>query len=111
VDLLAPDHIRYELASAVTLATQGANARLTIQDGQEAIAEFLALGLTTVGTDALILAAYPLVHQFGIAIYDALYLALALQTGYPLITADGTLYDRIRQLPLATWVSDPRVQQ
>lgn len=99
------------MASAVTLATQGANARLTVQDGQDAIAEFLALGLTTLGTDALILAAYPLVHQFGIALYDALYMALALETANPLVTADGKLYDRIRQLPLAIWISDPRVQR
>jgi predicted nucleic acid-binding protein len=91
------------------VATLGSAPRLTIQEGREAIEEFLALDLATVGTDQLILAAYPLVQQFAIAFYDALNLALAFETAYPLVTADGRFYDRVRQLPEALWITDPQL--
>jgi predicted nucleic acid-binding protein len=106
--LVAPDHIRYEVPSAITVATRGSQPHLTVQQGQEAIAEFLALGLTTIGTDDLILAAYPLVHQYVIALYDALYLALALRLQCSFVTADRKLYQRIKQLPAAVWITDHR---
>jgi predicted nucleic acid-binding protein len=104
VILAAPDHIRYEVPAAITVATIGSQPRLTRQQGQSAIEEFLALGLTTVGTDRLILAAYPLVHQYAIALYDALYLALSRQLGCSLVTADRKLYQRIGRLPEVHWI-------
>lgn len=110
VVLVAPDHIRYEVPSAITVATIGSRPRLTREQGHQAIAEFLALGLTTVGTDALIVAAYPLVHQHSIALYDALYLALALALGHVLVTADRKLYQRIGHLPDVVWIGDRRMQ-
>jgi predicted nucleic acid-binding protein len=48
------------------------------------------------GSDDLILAAYPLVHRYNIALYDALYVALALRSQYSFVTADRRLYQRIR---------------
>ena len=107
--LVAPDHIRYEVPAAITVATIGTQPRLTVQEGQEAIEEFLDLGLTTVSTDDLILAAYPLVHRYNIALYDALYVALALRSQCSFVTADRRLYQRIRQLPGVVWVSDSRL--
>ncbi|MDP2727191.1 MAG: hypothetical protein Q8P59_06575, partial [Dehalococcoidia bacterium] len=35
-DLLAPDYIRYEVPSAITVATQGHRARITQKQGKEA---------------------------------------------------------------------------
>jgi predicted nucleic acid-binding protein len=105
VTLLAPDHIRYEVPSAITVATIGSQPRLTRQQGQDAIEESLALGLTTVADDALILDAYSLVHQHGIALYDALYLALAQRSGCALITADRRLYQRIGYLTEVVWIT------
>jgi predicted nucleic acid-binding protein len=110
MNLIAPDQIRYEVPSAIAVATLGSKPRLTVQEGREAIEEFLALGLTTIGTNELILAANQLVHQFAIAFYDALYLALAFETTYALVTADRRFYDRIRRLPLALWITDPRLR-
>jgi predicted nucleic acid-binding protein len=104
--LIAPDHIRYEVPSAITLATVRAQPRLTRDQGQAAIQRFLAMGLVTVGDDALILAAFPLVHQHKIAFYDAQYLALAERVGCPLVTADRKLYLRIGHLAAVKWIGD-----
>jgi predicted nucleic acid-binding protein len=104
VILVALDHLHYEVPSAISVATIGANPRLTMEQGPEAIEEFLGLGLTTIGTDRLILAAYPLVHRHGIALYDALYLALAVQLGCSFVTADRKLYQRISHLSAVAWI-------
>ena len=105
-DLFAPDYIRYEVPSAITVATQGRGARITQVQGKEAIEEFLNLGVRTVDSDELILAAYPLVQRYGCALYDALYLALAQRLDLPFITADLKLYRRIRHLPGIVWIGD-----
>ena len=55
----------------------GQRPRMNRDDGRVAIEAFLTLGIHTVGSDGLILSAFPLVHQHAIAFYDALYLALA----------------------------------
>lgn len=104
--LIAPEYIRYEVASAITVATQGRQARVSQQYGEKAIARFQALGIETLNGDELILAAYSLVHQYGCALYDALYLTLAQRLGLPLITADRKLYLRIRSLPDVIWIGD-----
>jgi predicted nucleic acid-binding protein len=106
VDLVAPDQIRYEVPNAIAVATIGQNPRLTPEQGREALEEFLGLGLPTVADNELISEAYPLVHQYGIAFYDALYLALAERLAIPLITADRRLYNRVRQLPSVIWIGD-----
>ena len=106
VELVAPDQIRYEVPSAITVATRRAPTRLTMEQGDEAIEEFLALRLTTLRDDELILRAYKLVHQYAIVFYDALYLACALQLNCPLVVADDRFYQHIRALPSIIWISD-----
>lgn len=106
LELLAPDHIRYEVPAAIAIATLGQRPRLTREQGEEAVAEFLALGLKTARDDDLILAAYALLHQYGCALYDALYLALARRTGTRFITADAKLYRLIADNPNVLWIGD-----
>lgn len=105
-ELVAPDYIRYEVPSAITVATQGRQPRLTQQQGQEAIEEFLSLQIRTLDSNELILAAYPLAHQYGCAFYDALYVSLANKLSLPFITADRRLYRRIHHLPSIIWIGD-----
>lgn len=107
--LVAPDHLRYEIASTLTVATLGERQRLSATVAERALDYFLRLGIETVGTDALIRAAFPLVHRHGIAYYDALYLALADNLGVPLITADRRFYQRVRTLPQVLWLSAYRM--
>ena len=106
LELSAPTQIRYEVPSAITAASIGTHPRLSIQAGQEAIEEFLSLGLRTYDLDDSILAAYPLVHRHQIAFYDALYLALAQHLSLPFLPADHRLYERIRTLPEVVWIGD-----
>jgi len=105
-DLVAPDHIRYEVANAITVATRSTPARLTDEQGGAAIAEFLALPLATFGDDDLLTAAYPLVRRYNCAFYDAVYLALALRTDRPLVTADERFYRQASDAGLLTWIAD-----
>ena len=106
VEVWAPSHIRSEVSSAITAATLGRQPRLTPDQGRQAIAMFLALGLHTADTDTLYLSAYTLVHEYHCAFYDALYVALARQLAAPLVTADRPLYQRLRHLPQIVWLGD-----
>lgn len=106
VELLAPEQIRYEVPSAITVATLGRKPRISLEQGREAISEFLALGIKTVGDSDLILAGYALVHQYGCALYDALYLALAQRLAIQFITADQKLYRMIEDLSEVVWIGD-----
>ena len=54
----------------------------------------------------LFVLAYDLVHEYGCAFYDALYLALAQEMGVSFITADGRLYRRVRAIPTVLWIGD-----
>jgi predicted nucleic acid-binding protein len=104
--LLAPTQIRSEVPSSITVATLGTPPRLTRAEAEAAIAEFLALDLSLTDDTALALDAFRLVHQHGIAYYDALYVALALRHGVPFVTADRKLHSRISQLPGVVWVTN-----
>jgi len=106
LSFVAPEHIRYEVPSAITVATRGRRPRLTEEQGREAIEEFLALGIRLVGDDDLVRAAYPLARRSGCAFYDALYLTLAERLRLPFLTADRRLYERVRQLPHVRWIKD-----
>ncbi len=106
IKLVAPEQIRYEVPSAITVATRGRSPRLTLEQGRRAIEEFLALDLETIRGDELVRLAYGLAHEYGCAFYDALYLALAQEMGVPFVTADGRLYRRVRAIPTVLWIGD-----
>lgn len=104
--LLAPSHIRYEVPSAIMAATIGRNPRITVEQGRQAIEEFLSLDLQTFDAAELVVEAYLLGHRHHSSFYDALYLALARDLQVPLITADRKFYQQISQLPNAFWIGD-----
>jgi predicted nucleic acid-binding protein len=104
--LAAPAQIRYEVPSAITAATLGRDPRLSHEQGRRAIERFLSIDLVLFDNDELITGAYPLVHQHGIAFYDALYLALAQRLGIRFITADRKLHHRIQHLPEVLWLGN-----
>jgi predicted nucleic acid-binding protein len=103
--LIAPRHVRYEVVSAITVATLGARPRLTVRQAQIAIDGFLSLPLPTFDDAPLLSAGFLLARQYGIAFYDAVYLALAQREQARLITADRKCYNRILNLPdvLLAW--------
>ena len=105
IGLLAPDYIRYEVPAAISVATRARPPRLTVDEGRAAIQEFLDIPLTTRDSEGLIVEAYPLVHRYGCALYDALYVALAERLALPFVTADRRLYQRIRHIPRIIWIA------
>jgi predicted nucleic acid-binding protein len=106
VELFAPDYIRYEVPAALTFASSGRRPRIQPELAQQAIEAFLALGITTLNSNQLILESFPLVQQYGCALYDGLYLALANRLNLPFITADRRLYQRIQHLPAIVCLGD-----
>ena len=106
LDLVAPDTIFTEVASAITVATLGRQPRLTTPLARLAIDRFLDLPLRIVASRRFLPVAFDLVHQHGCALYDAVYLALAQQLGIPFITADRKPYQRIGHLPDVVWLGD-----
>jgi len=108
-DLFAPEHIRYEVANALTMATRRTPPRLTVERAEAAISEFLALPLTTFGDNDLLVAGFAIAAGYGCSFYDAVYLAVAQRTRRVLVTADQRFYDRIRRSGLAAWIGDFRL--
>lgn len=104
--LVAPNHIRSEAPSAITVATRRCPPRLSRDQGAAAIAEFLALGMEMFDDDELVVADYGVAHQYGRAFYDGLYLALAQRLCAPLILADARFFALIRHLPHVIWPGD-----
>ncbi len=106
LDLLAPAHIRFEVPSVLTVATIRTPVRLTPTQARAAIDAFLALPLITFDDSALLSAAFPLTTRYGLAYYDAVYLALAQRERALLITADRRAHARIAGLPEVVWLAD-----
>lgn len=63
---------------------------ISARKAEEGLLELFALPITVVGEsrDAVLSAAWPLALQHRLSLYDASYVALALQTGLPLATFD-----------------------
>lgn len=104
--LVAPDQIRYEIASAMMVASRTTPPRLAEGQAQQAVATFLRLGVPTVNDDALVAAGFAAAAFHGCAFYDGLYLALAQRLNLPLITSDRRLYRRIGHLPNIIWIAN-----
>jgi predicted nucleic acid-binding protein len=81
--------------------------------GREILAELLGYPMQVHETEGLVIPAYELAHGVAntrLAIYDFVYLALAVALDARLVTADRPFYDAIRPTPLAPrilWVTDP----
>lgn len=105
VDLLAPDHIRYEVASAIRVAVL--RGRATPEEGRSSLADFYGWQIPTIRSDSLIFFAYEQALTLSCSLYDALYIALAKSTHAPLVYADERMRRNIgHRFPLALWIED-----
>lgn len=81
--------------------------------GREILEELLAYPMQVHGTEGLILLAHDLAHGVGnpkLAVYDFVYLALAVALDVRFVTADRPFHDAIRPTalgPRLLWVADP----
>jgi predicted nucleic acid-binding protein len=104
LQFVAPEHIRYEVPNAITVAAN--RSRLSQAEARLALAEFIDLEIPTVTDDALLVAAQSLAFHYGCAFYDGLYLALAERLNLRVITADRKLYNLVATHPLVLWITD-----
>lgn len=87
--LLVPELALAE-AAQVLLRKERAG-RLSAAEAEGILEEILTLPLQVVGHAALISSAASLARRLSLTVYDALYLALALERGAPLLTGDQEL--------------------
>src|SRR5262249_55503625 len=84
---LAPDFFWFEIANILWKAVR--RRRISRNDAEESLAELTAsISLSTVSSASLRDDALAIAVEYNCAVYDAAYLALAMNSGLPMITAD-----------------------
>jgi len=102
---LAPDLIYAEFAN--TVWKRVVSAHVSAEDGEGVIAAFLDLPLELTPSPLVLQSAYRLALEHRQSIYDALFLALSLQAGADLVTADRAFYESVNAgFPQVRWVGD-----
>lgn len=105
IAFIAPEHIHYEVANVLRTAVR--RERLPEEEARLSLLDFLGLAIPTVHGTQLIIPAFDLAHEFGCALYDGLYLALADSAGVSLIHADRRLRNTLDgRFPGEFWIED-----
>ena len=103
IELAAPSLLLYEVTNAVVQARR--RERITDEQAQSVLTSFegLEIALRPVNWQQIL----PLALRYDRSAYDAAYLALAEETGQPLITADRRLYNAVHgDLNWVQWMGD-----
>jgi predicted nucleic acid-binding protein len=85
-ELLAPDLLPLELANVIWKRHQ--RGEINESEAAQIMADTSKVPMTLVETRALLPRAFDLAISIGRTVYDSTYLALALEIGVPLVTAD-----------------------
>lgn len=97
--LQAPDLIFVELASVIWKRHR--RGEIDTDGAQYVLAGALRLPLRTTSSTDLVVPALELALSTGRTVYDCLYLALAMRSDVPVITADKRLVNALADTPLA----------
>ena len=89
VEFMVPDLFWAEVANALCKGVR--QRRWRREDAEDGVADLTRYNFDTVPSLLLMELALPIALNFGIALYDCLYVALALQAKADLITADERL--------------------
>jgi predicted nucleic acid-binding protein len=101
-NLALPDLILYEVANALRY-----DKKFLRGAASEAILSLIDLGVDIiVPTASLIERALQIAHENKTTVYDAVYVSLAQEMGYYLITADHKLYDKVRNMGIVKLLRD-----
>lgn len=106
-EILAPGLLAVEIATLVWKRAR--RGEITEAVGDRIVAALREVPFQIRPTVELVTAALPLALHRGLTLYDAFYVALAVKSGCPLVTADRKLYDVLRGGPLADhvmWLGD-----
>jgi predicted nucleic acid-binding protein len=89
VEFVVPEIFWAEVANALCKGVR--QRRWKREDAEEGIADLAGYNFDTVPTLLLLTEALPITLDFGLSLYDCLYVALAMQAKADLITADERL--------------------
>ena len=89
IDFVVPDVFWAEIANVLCKGVR--QKRWRREDAEEGVADLRAYNFDTVPSLLLLSEALPIALNFGIAIYDCLYVSLATEAKADLITADERL--------------------
>jgi predicted nucleic acid-binding protein len=97
LDRHAPDYLPAEAASVVLkrVRSRDEKLRLTLDEGRLVLAALKTSPIQFHESGPLIDPAFALAAEIGASLYDGLFLALALQLGGQLVTADHKLFKKI----------------
>ncbi len=98
--LYAPSHWQAEAVSV--LSSKVIRGELTPEAAQPRLAALMRATVIETATATLIPDAFNLAVTYSVTVYDALYVALAIKKGVPLVTADEKLIRRLRGRTAAT---------
>ncbi|MEO8024987.1 MAG: type II toxin-antitoxin system VapC family toxin [Bryobacteraceae bacterium] len=106
IGLAAPDLLELEVTSVVVRAVRRGN--LGLQEARAATMLLRGLGIEQLPHRAFLDQAFELALAHQQAVYDCLYLALALQIQCPLITADRRFHEGVRRsFPMVLMLGAP----
>jgi predicted nucleic acid-binding protein len=106
-EILAPDILLVEVAQLAWKRARRGEIGEAVAD--RIVAELRKVPFELKPTAELVTAALPLALHRGFTLTDAFYIALAVQAGCPVITADRRLCDTLQSGPLAghaLWLGD-----
>ena len=102
VELLVPDLFWPEFGNVLWKAVR--QGRIAPADAKRAIASLTRGIIPTVPSMPLLQDAFSLAHATGRTVYDATYLALAIETGREVLTADERLVNALHTRYPVRWV-------
>ena len=97
--LIAPDLIRPEVCSILWKLCS--RRLLTSDQARRIIDDFLSLSVEIHDSESLVALAFDIAAATGRTVYDCLYLALAIETGGVMITADKRLANALKNTDFA----------
>jgi predicted nucleic acid-binding protein len=106
VNLVVPDCFYYELTGLLRRAERRQPARLSAAQVDAAIADVVALPIPSVESRPYLSQAVWHSRALDVAVYDALHLTVTEHTGATFVTADKSLYDRVRSLASVRWLGN-----
>lgn len=93
VELLGPRLITYEVPASIKKAI--AMRRISEKDGQEAVARFRQLHLPVIDDLDVLEEAFRTATRYSCSFYDSIFLILAQDLGWNLVTADDKFWRRL----------------
>jgi len=97
---IAPELLAAEAANVVLKKQR--TGELSPSDASELLGDVMALPIRLLSHRPLVEAAFKLASQLNLTVYDALFLALAIDRGAVIFTADGALVKAARSLGIPT---------